>query len=82
MPGTRVVQQGKKLRHDGHWNEIPGKRHTRYRNPAMSDQGLQQITTAKEKELCVSSNKKHEKGKRQRILILFPFSPDMDHPEQ
>jgi hypothetical protein len=82
MPGMWVVQLGKKLRHDKYCNEIPGKRRSWYRNPAMSDQMLQQITSAQEEELLHRTTKKHEKGKRQCELIFFPFFPDMDHPEQ
>jgi hypothetical protein len=82
MPGVWVLQRGKNLRHDRNGNKVPGKRHARYRNPAMSDQTLQQITPAKEKELLYRTTKKDEKGKRQCELILFPLSPDVDHPEQ
>jgi hypothetical protein len=76
------VQRGKKLRHDRHGNDMPGKRHIRYRNPAMSHEALQQIASAQEEEFVYRTTKKHEKGKRERELILFPLSPDMDHPEQ
>jgi hypothetical protein len=63
---------------------MPGKRHTRYRNPAMCDEALHQITPAKEKELLhrTKKEKSKKKGKSQRELIFIPFFPDMDHPEQ
>jgi len=61
MPGIRVVQRGKRLHQDGNCNEMPCQSHSRYRNPAMSDEVLHQITPEKEKEL-VHRIKKRKKG--------------------
>jgi hypothetical protein len=68
--------------HDRYDNKIPGKRPAPYPHPSTGDEVLYQITPAKEKELLYPAIKKHEKRKMQRELILFPLSPDMDHPEQ
>jgi hypothetical protein len=61
-----VVQWGKKLQNDGHCNEMPGKRHTRYRNPAMCDEALHQITPAMENELLHRTKKEKSMKKRKK----------------
>jgi hypothetical protein len=45
---------------------MPGKRHTRYRNPAMCDEALHQITPAMENELLHRTKKEKSMKKRKK----------------
>jgi hypothetical protein len=69
MPGIRVVQRGKRLPQDGNCNEMPCQSHTRYRNSAMSDEVLHQITPEKEKELVHRSKKRKKNEKEEKDSV-------------
>jgi hypothetical protein len=45
---------------------MPGKRHTRYRNPAMCAEALHQITPAMENELLHRTKKEKSMKKRKK----------------